>query len=290
MFEALKTAYPLLTVIFPLLTALLGIIGMFALIQRRYPKFIVSMVLSALSMIATAGLPTSVKTPSAPKPESPVVNAPTPTASSSTATQHMPWEFIGFVLVIVFIIAVLAVGLIFIVPHIKKKTNSKSENLRAWKDVIKRHEDVRKQWASYEMDMSKIIDMPVMTDMREPVVIALHKALKTASSVAPESLAKLAYTPVQGSAFLTAVNDLEIAFQSAEQTAKKLAWRKFTKEERRSLSTAKNLLSLAMDSGASPAERQAAYKRVFKELQGIIEFPEKVRLEIESRHQLALAA
>lgn len=289
MFEALKTTYPLLTVVLPLLTALLGIIGMFALIQRRYTKFIVSMVLSALSMIAAAGLPASVKTPSA-KPEGSVVSAPTPAASSSTATQHMPWELIGFVLVIVFIIAVLAIGLIFIVPHIKKKTNSKSENLRAWKDVIKRHEDVRKQWASYEMDMSKIIDMPVMTDMREPVIISLHKALKTAASLAPKSLAKLAYSPVQGSAFFAAVNDLEIAFQSAEQTAKKLAWSKFTKEERRSLSTAKNLLSLAMDSGASPAERQAAYKRVFKELQGIIEFPEKVRLEIESRHQLALAA
>jgi hypothetical protein len=156
--------------------------------------------------------------------------------------------------------------------------------------VIKRHAAVRAQWASYEMDMSKLIDLPVMTDMREPAIIALHKALKTASSLAPKSLDKLAYTPIRDSAFLAAVNDLEIAFNSAEQTAKKIAWSKFTKEERRSLSTAKQMLSLAMDAGASPAERQAAYRRVFKELQGLIEFPEKARLEIESQHQLSLAA
>lgn len=224
------------------------------------------------------------------KPEKAAVTTPPVTTGSSSNIQHLPWELFGFVTGVLVVFGLAIVGTVFVIPQIKKNANTKSENTRAWKELVKRHDDIRSQWASYEMDMSKLIDLPLMTDMREPVIIALHKALKTASSVAPKSQAKFGYTPVQDSAFLKAVNELEIAFHTAEQTAKKVAWSKFSKEERRNLSTAKKLLSLAVDSGASPAERQAAYRRVFKELQGLIEFPEKARLEIEARHHLALAA
>ena len=278
-----------LRIVFPLLCTVLGIMSLVALINRRYGSFIFWSLAGAVSGAATLFLPPSGKTSGAAKPASPIADATAPAASSPSAV-HVPWELLGFVAVILTILGVVAVGIIFVVPHIKKTTNNKSENIRAWKTLINRHEKIRAQWAAYEMDMDKLIDMPVMTDMREPVIITLHKALKTASSLAPKSLDKFAYTPVKDSAFLAAVNDLEVALNSAEQTAKKIAWSKFTKEERRSLSTAKQMLSLATDAGASPAERQAAYKRVFKELQGLIEFPAKARLEIESRHQLSLAA
>jgi hypothetical protein len=277
----------LMKILCPLLSVIFGFMALTALIHRRYVSFLVNSVIGAAAGSVVLFLPNSTAARSEPKPEN--SSSPVP-AGSAGDVQHIPWEMLGFIAVILVLIATVVIGIVFIVPHIKKKMNNKSENLRAWKDVIQRHDDVRKQWASYEMDMNKIIDMPVMTDMREPAIIALHKALKTASSLDPKSLAKLVYVPVQDSAFFSAVNDLEVAFRSAEQEAKKIAWSKFSKEERRSLSTAKKLLSLAMDSGASPAERQAAYKRVFKELQGIIEFPEKTRLEIESRHQLELAA
>jgi hypothetical protein len=163
-------------------------------------------------------------------------------------------------------------------------------NIAGWEKLITRHRELRMQWASYELDMAKLIDFPMMTDMREPVTLALHKALKKAADLEPSSAKKMSAHPVVNSDFWNAVNDLDGAFHTAEQTAKKVAWSKFTVSERKSLSTAKNMLALALNSGASPAERQAAYKRVFKELQGLIEFPEKARLEIEARHQLALAA
>lgn len=277
----------------PMLCAVFGIMSMVAIINRRYSSFATWSVLAALCGAASLFLPTPASKEV--KPSAPVEAPQVPVAGSTVAANHAVWDS-SVLVVILMVLAILVVlgavitGMIFVIPHLRKVANTKSENINAWKDLIKRHNEVRAQWAAYEMDMSKLIDMPVMTDMREPVIIALHKALKTASSVAPKSLDKLSYTPIRDSAFLAAVNDLEVAFHSAEQTAKKIAWSKFTTDERRSLSTAKQLLSLAMDSGASPAERQAAYRRVFKELQGLIEFPEKARLQIESRHQLSLAA
>jgi hypothetical protein len=278
-----------LRVVFPLLCTILGIMSLVALINRKYGSFIFWSLAGVVSGAATLFLPASGQTSSEAKPSSPVADAPAPAASSPSAI-HVPWELLGFVTGVLVVFSLAIVGIIFVVPHIKKNSVTKSENIRAWEELVKRHEDIRNQWASYETDMSKLIDLPLMTDMREPVVIDLHKALKTAASLAPKSQTKYGYTPIQDSAFFKAVNDLEVAFRTAEQTAKKVAWSRFTDEERRSLSTAKKLLSLAVDSGASPAERQAAYRRVFKELQGLIEFPEKARFEIESRHQLSLTA
>ena len=278
MIDTLKFITPLFCLVF-------GLMGLMALVNRRYASFVSWTIMGAICGVVPLFLPPSGKAESEAKPavtETPV--------ASSPSTIDVPWELLGFVAVILTIIGVVVIGIIFVVPHIKKNTNNKSENIRAWKTLVNRHEKIRAQWVAYEMDMDKLIDMPVMADMREPVIIALHKALKTTSSLAPKSLDKFAYTPVKDSAFLAAVNDLEVSLNSAEQTAKKIAWSKFTKEERRSLTTAKKMLSLATDAGASPAERQAAYKRVFKELQGLIEFPAKARLEIESRHQLSLAA
>jgi hypothetical protein len=298
-----NTTLDVMRVIFLLGALVFGMLALTAIFKRRYGQFVGMLILGAVSTVApmflfpssgtTSKTPTVPATP-IPKPEYPyaasTATQPASTSSPSSEAPHMPWELFGFIIVVLIVLGVVISGLMFAFSCIKKNADAKAENIGAWKDLIKRHDDIRAQWVSYETDMGKLIDMPVMTDMREPVIIALHKALKTASSLAPKSLAKLSYTPIRDSAFLAAVNDLEVAFNSAEQTAKKIAWSKFTKEERRSLSTAKQLLSLAMDSRASPAERQAAYKRVFKELQGLIEFPEKAILEVESRHQLSLAA
>ncbi|MFM9745636.1 hypothetical protein ACKI2C_49630, partial [Streptomyces brasiliscabiei] len=57
------------------------------------------------------------------------------------------------------------------------------------------------------------------------------------------------------------------------------------------LQTAQQLLSVAVDGGATPAERQVAYKRVREELDGLIVvsddaitiLEEKVALPLESR-------
>jgi hypothetical protein len=223
-----------------------------------------------------------------PSPSAPPVTDQTP------ITHAAPVEFPWAVVLGIGVSAILAVSLAALIVWFVRKNKTtvavSKNNIAGWEKLITRHRELRMQWASYELDMAKLIDFPMMTDMREPVTAALHKALKKASALEPSSAKSMSTHPVTNSEFWDAVNDLDAAFHTAEQTAKKVAWSKFTLSERKSLSTAKNLLALALDSGASPSERQAAYKRVFKELQGLIEFPEKARLEIESRHQLAIAA
>jgi prepilin-type N-terminal cleavage/methylation domain-containing protein len=222
-----------------------------------------------------------------PAPSAPVAD---PTPVTRSAPVEFPWGIVLGIGVSAILVVALVALIVWFVRQNKASVVTSKNNIAGWEKLITRHRELRMQWASYELDMAKLIDFPLMTDMREPVTAALHKALKKAADLEPANAKKMAAHPVVNSDFWNAVNDLDAAFHTAEQTAKKVAWSKFTPSERKSLSTAKNLLALALDSGASPAERQAAYKRVFKELQGLIEFPEKARLEIEARHQLALAA
>ena len=244
--------------------------------------------ITAVACTAIFGL--SGKNTTAKKPTS----TPSPITDPAPVTRSAPAEFPWAIVLGIGVSAILVVALVALTVWFVRKNNAamviSKNNVAGWEKLITRHRELRMQWASYELDMAKLIDFPVMTDMREPVVVALHKALKKAADLEPSSAKKMSTQPVVNSDVWNAVNVLDAAFHSAEHTAKKVAWSKFTKEERKSLATAKNLLALALDTGASPAERQAAYKRVFKELQGLIEFPEKARLEIEARHQLALAA
>jgi hypothetical protein len=240
---------------------------------------------AAMTMIySSAGAKAKQKTPT-PAP----VTEPAPVVRSAPAAEF-PWAIaLGIGLSAILVVALVALVVWFVRKNKASIAVSKN-NVAGWEKLITRHRELRMQWASYELDMAKLIDFPLMTDMREPATAALHKALKKAVDLEPENAKKMAAHPVVNSDFWNAVNDLDAAFHTAEQTAKKVAWNQFTPSERKSLATAKNLLALALDSGASPAERQAAYKRVFKELQGLIEIPVKARLEIESRHKLAIAA
>jgi hypothetical protein len=42
--------------------------------------------------------------------------------------------------------------------------------------VIDRHNRTDARWLDYEIDIAKLLDFPLMTDMRDPLTIAFHKA------------------------------------------------------------------------------------------------------------------
>jgi Tfp pilus assembly major pilin PilA len=263
----------------------------FNLVDIMMGLVIISLLMAAammgLSHFAGAAKKAQNKTSATPAPSAPVAD---PTPVTRSAPVEFPWAVVLGIGVSAILVVALVALIVWFVRKNKASVAISKNNIAGWEKLMTRHRELRMQWASYELDMAKLIDFPLMTDMREPVTVALHKALKKAADLEPAIAKSMSTRPVTDSDFWHAVNDLDAAFHAAEQTAKKVAWSKFTPSERKSLSTAKNLLALALDSGASPAERQAAYKRVFKELQGLIEFPEKARLEIEARHQLALAA
>jgi hypothetical protein len=85
-----------------------------------------------------------------------------------------------------------------------------------------------------------------------------------------------------------AVNDYEVAFDVAEKDARRLRDSTFTEPERRRLDTAKQLLSVAVDEAATPAERQLAYRRVRQELDGLISLSDEAVEVLEKKVALEL--
>lgn len=169
-----------------------------------------------------------------------------------------------------------------------QKKGQRSQNIVRWNELNNRYEAIAKEWASYELDPVKILDFPLLSDMRESNTVAFHKALRHASNLKPSDLKIVSYTNPSGSPFETAVTDLENAFLVAETEAKRVRWNNFSAEEQKRLQTAKNLLNLAMDGGATDSERQAAYKRMQKELEGLIIIPKQTILALEKKVNLSI--
>ena len=47
------------------------------------------------------------------------------------------------------------------------------------------HADINKRWLDYELDVGKLIDFPVMTDVREPLTVAFLRAKREADGLRP---------------------------------------------------------------------------------------------------------
>ncbi len=47
------------------------------------------------------------------------------------------------------------------------------------------HDAVNRRWLDYELDVGKLIDFPVMTDVREPLTVAFLRAKRTADGLRP---------------------------------------------------------------------------------------------------------
>ncbi|MFG6503604.1 hypothetical protein [Microbacterium sp. P05] len=131
------------------------------------------------------------------------------------------------------------------------------------------HDDVTARWLEYELDVGKTIDFPAMSDGRQPLTAAFLRAKKVADRLRPPS-ATTKLSPEQLREYRDAVTDFEVAFDVAERDARRLKDSAFTDPERKRLDTAKQLLTTAVDTAATPAERQLAYRRVRDELNGLI--------------------
>ncbi len=135
------------------------------------------------------------------------------------------------------------------------------------------HDAVNRRWLDYELDVGKLIDFPVMTDVREPLTVAFLRAKKAADGLKPVAPGDIT-TAARLAEYRTAVHGFELAFDVAEREAMRIRDHNFTELERQRLSTARKLLNIASDNAATPAERQTAYKRARRELDGLIVLPD----------------
>jgi hypothetical protein len=144
------------------------------------------------------------------------------------------------------------------------------------------HDATNRRWLEYELDVGKLIDFPMMTDVREPLTVAFLRAKREADGQRPASAEDLRSAAALD-AYRQAVNDFAVALDVAEREARRIRDSKFSGPERERLATARKLLMIAENDAATPAERQAAYKRARRELDGLIVLPDVTLAALERR-------
>lgn len=175
-----------------------------------------------------------------------------------------------------------ATSVITVEPKIATVEKSLEEK---WRGSAKRLETLKSEWSSYELDVLKVLEFPAVTNMNVPATFEFHKAMRKASHFLTEADSITADDVTE---FREAVLDVEHRFEVMIAEAKRLKWNDYTEKERVSLQMAQSLLAIAINSASSPHERQIAYKRLMKEVEGIIVLPEKAVLELESKISLAI--
>lgn len=139
------------------------------------------------------------------------------------------------------------------------------------KRTLARHDETQAQWFAYELDLATLIEFPMLIDMREPLTLAFHEARVRADDLRPSPDQTL--DPASFAAYRDAVQAYAAAFDAAEREARRRKQSDFSPIERESLDRARKLIGIAADDAATPAERQAAYRRARAELDGLIDVP-----------------
>lgn len=149
--------------------------------------------------------------------------------------------------------------------------------------VMQKHDHTDARWLDYEIDIAKLLDFPLMTDMRDPLTIAFHKARSRADLLRPETVDDILGDRDAQLEYRDAVHDYVTAFDVAEAEAIRRRRSDFSAEAQERLERAQHLLRLASDSGATSEERKTAYARAQKELDGLIVLPSTTRASIERK-------
>ena len=223
-------------------------------------------------------------------PASTPVSEPVSPEVMQETTSSFPMGMVVLGLLAALLLGVFIAGSVIVSKRFSKSKLITSANLAGWQALVDHHTKIRSEWMSYETDILKIINFPLLTDMSEPATIKLHQALRNAVMHEPKDIKSMRSIPFENSSYNTAVAELDAAFRAAESKARLGSWNKFTMEEKKRLQRAKDLLAMAMNGASTPAERQMAYKQAIKTLQGLIEIPKATVLALESNAQLALTA
>jgi hypothetical protein len=145
------------------------------------------------------------------------------------------------------------------------------------------HARVDGRWLEYEMDVAKLLDFPMMTDMRQPLTVAFHKARSRADLLRPATVDDVIGDREAQLDYRDAVHDYASAFDVAEAEAIRRRRSDFSADGQDRLARAQHLLRVASDEAATPHERQSAYAKARHELDGLVVLPAVTRAGIERR-------
>lgn len=149
--------------------------------------------------------------------------------------------------------------------------------------LLAQHDRIDARWLDYEMDVAKLLDFPMMTDMRQPLTVAFHKARSRADLLRPATVDDAVGDRGALLDYRDAVHDYAAAFDVAEAEAVRRRRSDFSAEGQQRLERAARLLRVAADESATPQERRSAYTKARSELDGLLVLPAITRAGIERR-------
>ncbi|MDX1882499.1 hypothetical protein [Mycolicibacterium sp. 120270] len=165
-------------------------------------------------------------------------------------------------------------------PGASERT-SKAAQWQAITRMVREHDRTDTRWLDYELDVSKLLDYPLMTDMRDPLTQRFHRAKLRADMLRPADPGDLLDDSEAARQYLDAVEEYVTAFDVAEAEAIRKRRSGFSRDEQQRLSRAHGAMRIATDSAATPQERERAFDVARRELDGLIVLPERTRSAIE---------
>ena len=160
-------------------------------------------------------------------------------------------------------------------------SNNQAAQWRSLRRVVEEHSRTDSRWLEYELDVAKLLDFPLMTDMRDPLTIGFHKAKLRADFLRPVKAEDLLDDREHAARYQAAVEDYVTAFDVAESEAVRRRRSAFSREGQQRIARGQSLLRVASDPAAAPQERQKAFDLARKELDGLIVLPSTTRASIE---------
>ncbi|WP_297599161.1 hypothetical protein [Mycobacterium sp.] len=152
---------------------------------------------------------------------------------------------------------------------------------RAIRRVLDEHNRTDERWLEYELDVAKLLDFPLMTDMRDALTIAFHRAKLRAEFLRPVKAEDLLDDREAAAQYMAAVEDYATAFNAAEAEAIRRRRNDFSRADQQRIVRAQSLLRVAADPAAAAHERQRAYEVARNELDGLLVLPSSTQANIE---------
>jgi hypothetical protein len=152
---------------------------------------------------------------------------------------------------------------------------------RSVRRVLDEHVRTDTRWLEYELDVAKLLDFPLMTDMRDANTIAFHKAKLRADFLRPVKAEDLLDDREGAAQYMAAVEDYVTAFNAAEAEAIRRRRNDFSRADQQRIARAQSLLRVAADPAAAAHERQRAYDVARNELDGLLVLPSATQAHLE---------
>ncbi|OBK77076.1 hypothetical protein [Mycobacterium sp. 1164985.4] len=147
--------------------------------------------------------------------------------------------------------------------------------------AVKAHDRVDTRWLEYELDVAKLLDYPLMTDMRDPLTERFHRTKLRADLLRPAKAEDLVDDAGAAREYVDAVTDYVTAFEAAESEAVRRRRSDFSAQDQQRIARAQSMLRIATDTAATPQERERGYDLARRELDGLLVLPERARAAIE---------